>query len=174
MAQRIRFDSEEVRAASLGLRIAKTELRKQIYARTRNTITPEWQRSIGEKISEHGGSRLASIVLANTARVQVGYNGVKLTSATQSKKLSGGLVPNQNWPTVEFGSTGSKGTVMAIQGRRGATNYTYKRRVLTWSRPYRRGGWFVYPAGNEMAKRYIALWVSTVARTLHDAVEGKL
>lgn len=171
MAQRIRFDSDEVRAASLGLRIAKTELRKEIYARTRSAITPEWQKSIGEKISESGGNRLASIVLANTARVQVGMNGVKLTSATQSKKLSGGLVPNQNWQPVEFGSTVRP---RQIAGRRGQTSYRYVRKVGTQFKRNRRGGYYVFPAGNEMATRYIALWVSTVARTLHDAVEGKL
>lgn len=174
MGQRIRFDSEELRAASLGLRIAQTEIRKQAYKRTREAILPDWQKSIAEKISGTSNSRMASIVLANTARVQVGYAGIKLTAATQSKKLSGGLVPNENWPVVEFGSTGRKGAMTEITGRRGNKRYNYKRRILTWSQPYKRGGYFVFEAGNEMATRYIAIWVHTVARTLHDALEGKL
>lgn len=173
MAQRIRFDSEELRAASLGLRIAKTELRKQVYARTRDAIAPRWSSDIGQKIGAYPGPhRLAGRVLQETARVNVGQNGIRLTSATQGRKLSGGMRPNEDWPVVEFGNFARN--YKDVKGRRGGTQYNYKRRVLAWTPAYRRKGYIVFPTGKEFARYYIALWVNTVARTLHDAVEGKL
>lgn len=168
MSVKFVLDSPELEAAILSLRIAGPELRKQIYARSRQVIAPEWQGALSEAA---GGNRLAQKVIVESARVNVGTRGVNLTAAKGSRKLTGGFVPKENFAAVEFGASWRVGNV---NGRRGQTNYKYERKLNTGFKPRRRKGYYAYPTGDKFIFRYASLWISTVARTLHDAVEGKL
>jgi hypothetical protein len=168
MSTKFVLDSPELEAVILSLRIVGTELRKEIYARSRATIAPEWQ---GELSNVVGANKLAQRVLVDTARVNVGTRGVTLTAAKGSRKLSGGFVPNVNFAAVEFGATWRDAKV---SGRRGNKRYDYQRKINTGFKHRRAKGYYAYPTGDKFVFRYASLWIATVARTLHDAVEGKL
>lgn len=168
MGQRFTLESPQLEAVILSLRIAGPELRKQIYAQSRAAIAPEWQSDLATATS---GNPFATRVLADSARVNVGTRGVTLTAAKSAKKLSGGFIPKLNFAAVELGATWKIGEV---KGRRGSTRYDYKR---TLNRPFkqrRQRGYYAFPLGRQYVFRYASLWISTVARTLRDAVEGKL
>ncbi len=168
MTTRVKLASPELDAVILALRIAGKDLRKELYARSRSTILPEWQQSISDKV---GGNRIAQKVLVDTARVNVGTRGIRLTSATSSKAISkGGFKPSENWAAVEFGA---KWRVAGIDGRRGQTRYNYDRQINTSFKHRKRKGYYVFPAADTVIKRLAALWVQTTVRTLRDAVEGK-
>jgi hypothetical protein len=167
MTTRIKLQSPELEAVVLALRIAGKDLRKDLYARARSTILPDWQSSIEDKV---GGNKLAYQILAKTARVNIGTRGIRLTSATSSKALKGGLRPSENFAAVEFGA---KWRDAKVAGRRGSTRYNYNRQINTSFKHRKRKGYYVFPAADQIIKRVAALWVQTTVRTLRDAVEGK-
>lgn len=168
MSTRFKVQSPELDAVVLALRIAGKDLRKDLYARARSTILPEWQSTIEDKV---GGNTLANQVLAKTARVQVGTRGIRLQSATSSRAISkGGFKPSENFAALEFGAKWRKAN---IAGRRGQTKYSYTREINTPFQHRKRKGYYVFPAADLIIKRVAALWVQSTVRTLRDAVEGK-
>jgi hypothetical protein len=168
MSRRLIFESPQLEAVILSLRIAGPELRKQIYAQSRAAIAPEWQSDLATATSGHP---FAKRVIADGARANVTTRGVTLTAAKSSKKFSGGFIPLKNFAAVEFGATRKK---ISILGRRGTKTYRYTRTINQPFGPRRRKGYYAYKTGDEYIFRYASLWIKTVARTLHDAVEGKL
>jgi hypothetical protein len=92
-------------------------------------------------------------MLAQTARITVSDQSVRVRSASSKRKaLSGGATPFEQGKGFEFGSNKTHGRQMP--------------------RPRRRGYVF-YPALAEMAPRIIALWVQTSVRVVYNALEGK-
>lgn len=168
MSTKFILDSPDLVSAISSLKIAGPELRKQIYEVSRNAIAPEWQSALYDVT---GGNNQARRVLADTARVNVGTRGVNLTSAKSAKKLRGGLVPKTDFAAVELGATWK---TKEIRGRRGGTRYTYTRTVNKGFKPRRRTGYYVFPTADKFVFRFAALFVTATARTLHDAVEGKI
>lgn len=168
MSRRLTLESPQLEAVILSLRIAGPELRKQIYARSRAAIAPEWQSDLATATS---GNPFARRVIADSARVNVGTRGVTLTAAKSAKKLSGGFIPKYNFAAVEFGA---KWRLADVDGRRGGKSYRYRRTLNKQFKPRQRKGYYAYKTGDSYVFRYASLWISTVARTLRDAVEGKL
>ena len=168
MSRRLTLESPQLEAVILSLRIAGPELRKQIYAQSRAAIAPEWQSDLAAATS---GNPFARKVIADSGRVNVGTRGVTLTAAKSAKKLSGGFIPKLNFAAVEFGA---KWRVGKVAGRRGENRYNYQRALNKQFMSRRRKGYYAYKTGDEYVFRYASLWINTVARTLHDAVEGKL
>lgn len=168
MSRRLTLESPQLEAVILSLRIAGPELRKQIYAQSRQAIAPEWQQDLATATS---GNPFARKVLADSARVNVGTRGVTLTAAKSAKKLSGGFIPKVNFAAVEFGA---KWRLGEVSGRRGETRYNYRRTLNKQFMPRKRKGYYAYKTGDEYVFRYASLWIKTVARTLHEALEGKL
>lgn len=171
MSLRFIYDSKELQAVVLAMRIVGPELRKELYQRSRDAIAPEWQDALSQRANTVYPNQLAQKVLVKSARVNVTSRGVTLTAAKSQKKLSGGLTPKEGWPAVEFGASPKRANITA---RRGSKSYNYKRTINTQFPKNVRKGLVAYPTGRKFIARYASLWIFTVARTLHDAVEGKL
>ena len=167
MSSRLKLSSPQLEATILAIRLAGKDLRRDIYARSRATILPEWQASLSDRA---GANRLAQRVLVSSARVNIGTRGIELTSAKSSKAIKGGLIPSINFAAIEFGASWRKATV---QGRRGSTRYTYTRELNTAFKHRKRAGYIVYPAATIIIKRLAALWVQTTVRTFHEAIEAQ-
>jgi hypothetical protein len=168
MSSRLKLSSPQLEATILAIRIAGKELRKDIYARSRATILPEWQSSLSDKA---GADRLAQRVLVASARVNIGTRGIELTSAKSTKAINkGGFIPSVNFAAIEFGAKWRKAE---IQGRRGNNAYRYHREINTAFQHRKRKGYIVYPTASLMITRLAALWVQTTVRTFHEAVESK-
>jgi hypothetical protein len=168
MSSRLKLSSPQLEATLLAIRLAGKDLRKELYARSRATILPEWQSSLSDKA---GANRLAQRVLVSSARVNIGTRGIELTSAKSTKAISkGGLIPAINFAAIEFGASWRTAT---IAGRRGAKAYRYSRQINTAFKHRQRKGYIVYPTANIIITRLAALWVQTTVRTFRDAVESK-
>lgn len=167
MSSKVRLSSPELEAVALAYRIAGKQLRTDLYARARQDILPEWQSKLSEKA---GGNKLAQQVLVKTTRVNATTRGITLTSAKSKRKLAGGFIPAFNFAAIEFGATWRKAD---IKGRRGQTDYKYKRQINTAFRHRKRKGYIFYPTAEDFIFRLAALWVQTTVRTLRDAAEGK-
>jgi hypothetical protein len=126
---------------------ADREIQSSIRKETRTLAAPIWRQELAARPASEQQSRM----LVNTARVAASNNGVTLTAATQKRPvLSGGGSPIRLGKAYEFGSKKGRGMPTT-----------------------RRGGYVVYPALAKVAPRLISLWVQTVMRHAHDALEGK-
>lgn len=160
------WDSKQIQATILALKVARKDLRKEIYARARRLILPEWNESIATLI---GGDKFASQMILRNTRVKLG-NSIQLEAATRTKAtVSGGLSPDPYFYLAEFGAVPK---VVDVQGRRGDTRYTYKRKVNTGLKARTRHGRYGYKAAGKMITRTISLWVESTWQVLYEALEA--
>ncbi len=158
--------SRQIQATIRATKNVPRELRKQIRQHTRQMVVPEWQKAV----AEHATTRLESRVLGSTARALVSDQNVTLKAAHIGRSLSGGLKPSELWWAVEFGA--NRDQRRGYTGRRGNTTFQVRdRRTTRQLRPRNRRGYVVYPAAANIIPRIAALWVQTVARTIHEAFE---
>lgn len=157
-------NSRELQAVLLAVRQAPAELQKQIRQHTKAISDPEWRKAV----TEQADTRLQHRILAETTRTTPSNQNIRLASAGSAKRLSGGLSPSKNGKVVEFGANPAR-TVE----QRSRSGKRYKRRMGNAFGPLTRKGNAVYPAAARMIPRIASLWVQTVVRTLHDALEGK-
>jgi len=157
-----------LQAAVLGLRRAEKDIQKQVRTQTREKLLPEWQKAVRERAD----TRLEQRVLADTARVKMSNQNVRLSSATVGRKLSGGLDPKTQAAAAEFGADRNVKVTYDARSRKGKT-YKVTRHTRAQLRPVRKGGYAVFPAAKELIPRFAALWVQTVVRTFHEGIEGK-
>lgn len=162
------YGSPELQAAILGLRRSAKDMRAQIRKQTREQLLPEWQQAVRERAE----TRLEHRVLADTARVKMSDQNVRLSSATVGRKLSGGLQPKIQYAAVEFGVDKGVRRTYEARSRKGKT-FKVTRRTRAQLRSTRRNGYVVYPAAKAMIPRFASLWVQTVVRSFHEGVEGK-
>ncbi len=162
--------SRELQAVVLALKNVDKTLRPEMYARTRQHILPDWSTGIQERINAREGAKLHSALLMKGTRVGVGTQGVKVEAATSSKAIRKGstLKPSANFYLAEFGANPKEVTV---NGRRGATSYTYKRTVNTPFLSRSRKGRFTYRVAENIVSRSVAMWVQTVVQVISEAVE---
>jgi hypothetical protein len=161
-------NSRELRAIVLSLAQADKTIRTHVRKTTRAAIIPEWKQGLAERAE----TRLEHRVLVGTAAATVTDTNIKLTSATKGKPLSGGLNPRNEWSAVEFGADRSKVRTYWSTSRNG-NPYKVTRRTSAQLRDRRRQGRVVYPTANALIPRIAAMWAQTVARTFHEALEGK-
>jgi hypothetical protein len=140
-----------------------------MYARTRQHILPDWQTGIQERINAKPYSKI-NTALMKGQRVSVGTQGVSVLAAQSSKAIRPGstLTPRQNWAAAEFGA---KPKEVLVQGRRGATQYQYRRKIMTGFLPNNRKGKFAYRQAEEIISRSVAMWVQTVVQVISEAVD---
>jgi len=162
------YQSRELQAAVLGLRRANKTMQAEVRKQTREKLLPEWQQAVRERAD----TRLEQRVLADTARVKMSNQNVRLSSATVGRKLSGGLNPKVQAAAVAFGADRAQKTTYEARSRKGKT-FKVTRRTRAQLRPVRRDGYAVYPAAKAMIPRFASLWVQTVVRSFHDGIEGK-
>lgn len=169
MATRISaFASRELRSVIETLPRLDRELRKEIRTRTRTAALAIWK----QEVTEQGTSKLDFGVLVNTARVKVSDQNVTLTAGSVGKRLSGGLSPKEHWWAVEYGADVKKVTYT----RKSVRGLPYRsERIQNRGLPARNEkGRVLGPAADRSIKRVAAIWMQTTARTMFDALEGKL
>lgn len=162
------FASRELRAVIETLPRLDRELRKEIRTRTRVAASEIWR----QELTEQGTSKLDFGVLVKTARVRVSDQNVTLTSGSVGRPLRGGLSPKEHWWAVEFGADVKTITYSrkSVRGRVYSTP-----RIQNRGLPARnQSGRVLGPAADRSIKRVAALWMQTTARTMFDALEGKL
>ncbi|KAF0258771.1 hypothetical protein DOU02_06720 [Clavibacter michiganensis subsp. michiganensis] len=160
-------DSREIQAVVLALKQMEPTIRKEIYARTRSAIVPAWTEALATKAS----TSLEQRVLVAGARIQVSPERLRLTVGSSNKRMSGGATTSQLAAAVEFGTNVRKAKITA-RSKNGKT-YTYEKTINRQLKMRRRGGYVAYPSAAEVAPRFVALYVQTVVRTLHEAYEGR-
>ena len=165
------WDSKEIQAAILALKVVNADLRKEIIGRSRDKILGEWDSAIAENISSYGGDIYATRLIMRNTRVKVGTQGFSLQAATrQTPQTSGGLVPGNDYYLAELGADPK---VVPVEGRRGNTHYKYKRTVNTGFRPRQKRGRYAYQAAGRLMNRFIAMYVQTSIQMVYEAFEGK-
>jgi hypothetical protein len=144
------YSSRELLTVLRGLRVLDRETKKQLRGHLRPMVLQVWQQAVAERAS----TRLQRRVLADTARTKISDQNVRLTSATLSRSLQGGLKPSEDWAPVEFGAGPSTRNAKAFGGAD-------------------RSGKVVYPAMANVIPRVLAMYVQTYVRAIHEALEGK-
>lgn len=161
--------SRELQAVILALKTTSKDLRPEMYKRTRESILPDWEGGINDKLGTYGATRF-NVALLKGTRVRVGTQGVAVLAAQSRRKISKSstLTPAQHFYLAEYGATVK---TVPVRGRRGDTNYNYKRRVNTGMLGRARKGRFANPTASEIVSRSVSLWVKTVVQVMNEAVE---
>lgn len=141
------YSSRELLMVLRGLRNLDKDTRRHTRRGLTSMARDAWQQAVTARATR----KVERLVLADTARVRVSDQNVRLTSATVGRALRGGLKPSLDWHPVEFGS--------------GPQSPQFKA-------PNRRG-YVVYPAIAEMAPRILAMYVQTFVRAINEALEGR-
>lgn len=165
------WDSKEIQAAIIGLKIVNKDLRREIIKRSREQILGEWDSTIADNISTVGGDIYATRLIMKNTRVKVGTQGFTLEAATRTKKqTSGGLIPATHYYLAEFGADPKR---VPVQGRRGSTRYEYMRTVNTGFQKRVKNGRYAFKAAGKMMNRFIAMYTQTSIQMIYEAFEGK-
>lgn len=165
------WQSKELQAAILGLKIVQKDVRKEILKRTRELILKDWDRSVADEISSVGGDIYATRLTMRNTRVKVGTQGFALQAATRNTKAtSGGLISGKHYYLAEFGADKA---VVPVNGRRGNTRYQYKRTVNTGFQRRTKNGRYAFKAAGKMMHRAIALYTQSAIQLIYEAFEGK-
>jgi hypothetical protein len=140
-----------------------------MYARTRQHILPDWTTGIQERINAKPYSKV-NTALMKGQRVNIGTQGVSVLAAQSTRPIRPGstLTPKENWAAAELGT---KPREVLVRGRRGQTQYAYRRRIMTGFLPNNRKGKFAYRQAEEMITRSVAMWVQTVVQVISEAVD---
>lgn len=164
------YDSKEIQAVVLSLKLCSADLRKEIYKRTREQVLPEWNEAIATQLGSQPNSAMGAKLILKNTRVKIGAQELVLQAATKgTKTTSGGLIPNEYYYLAEFGAAPR---VAEVWGRRGNTRYNYRRKVNTWSKGRVKHGRFAYKAAGEMGYRAVALWVSSTVQIFTEAARS--
>ena len=140
-----------------------------MYARTRQHILPDWTTGIQERINAKPYSKV-NTALMKGQRVSIGTQGVSVLAAQSTRPIRPGstLTPKENWAAAELGT---KPREVLVRGRRGQTQYAYRRRIMTGFLANNRKGKFAYRQAEEMITRSVAMWVQTVVQVISEAVD---
>jgi hypothetical protein len=160
-------DSPELTAAILALKRADSEVRKTMTAAARSVLREAWQ----DELAQRATTRMDHLVIVNSARATVSSQSFTLKAATSRRKLSGGLVPVDSWAAVELGAKWKRKTYRVTSAR--GKGYSVTKLVNRQFRPRRSKGYVAFPAAGATGHRMVALYVSAIARRLHEISEGK-
>lgn len=165
------WESKELQATILALKIVGKDLRKEILKRTRELILKDWDRAVADEISTVGGDIYATRLTMRNTRVKIGTQGFTLQAATRgTKATSGGLISSKDYYLAEFGADKK---VVPVQGRRGNTSYNYKRTVNTGFQRRVKNGRYAFKAGGKIMNRALALYTQTCIQMVYEAFERK-
>jgi hypothetical protein len=157
----------ELRAVAAVLRVVEPEIRREINTRTRTELGPVWQRGVAERAR----TSLDRAVLLPGTRIAAG-NPPTAIAANSKRRLSGGLVPQDEWAPVEFGGNRAKATTYRRRNPSGSTT-SVTRHTARQLKPRNSSGWVVFDALAELGPRLASLWAATVVRTVYDKFEQR-
>lgn len=162
------LSSSELLTVLRGLRNLDRDTKKA----NRQHLKPMAEQAWKQQLAQHADTRLEQRVLVDSGRVRVSDQNVRLTSASLSRSLTGGLKPSESYGPVEFGADprpGAKETATSTRGKKFQRNRDPHR---PFKRPNRRGN-VVFPAAANVIPRVLAMYVQTFVRSIHEALEGK-
>lgn len=162
------YSSQELLTVLRGLRNLDRETKKHLRRSLKQIAEQAWKQAL----AQHADTRLEHRVLVDSGRVRVSDQNVRLTSASLSRGLRGGLKPSANFGPVEFGANPRPGATETVRSRRGK-EFSRKRDP---NRPFKapnRKGYVVYPAAAAIIPRILAMYVQTFVRAIYEAIEGK-
>jgi hypothetical protein len=155
-------DDRAIRATVLGFKELDATYRRELTKATRTVLAPEF----GRALERHGRTTVDARVLVAGNKV-TGGNPPVLVAGSSRRKLSGGLVPDLDWATVEFGTLDrNKRTTYTRSGFK-VTRHT-RRQV-----PARvKSGRVVMPAVADTIPRAVSMWVQQFVRLVYEASGG--
>lgn len=162
------YSSRELLAVLRGLRNLDRETKKHLRRNLKQIAEQAWKQAL----AQHADTRLEHRVLVDSGRVRVSDQNVRLTSASLSRSLSGGLKPSENYGPVEFGASPRPGASERAMSRRGREFERNRDPNRPFKAPNRKG-YVVYPAAASIIPRILAMYVQTFVRAIHEALEGK-
>lgn len=163
------WDSKELQATIIALKIVGKDLRKDILKQTRELILNDWDTAVADEISTVGGDIYGTRLTMRNTRVKVGTQGFTLQAATRgTKATSGGLISSKQYYLAEFGADKK---VVPVNGRRGATTYQYKRTVNTGFQRRVKNGRYAFKAAGKIMNRALALYTQTTIKMVYEAFE---
>lgn len=134
-------------AVVYAMKAAPKDITANVRRETRAVMAPLWTKSLNARASSEQQQR----VIVKTSKVRVSDQNVTLTSLSSRRRvLSGGLVPAEDGKGFEFGS--------------------HKAKQFP---PVKKSGYVIYPAFAEVVPKALSLWVQTVLRGIHEALEGR-
>lgn len=162
------YSSRELLHVLRGLRNLDRDTKKAL----RQNLKPMAEQAWKEALAQHADTRLEHRVLVDTGRARVSDQNVRLTSASLSRSLTGGLKPSASYGPVEFGAGPRPAARETATSRKGNKFTRHRDPNRPFKAPNRRG-YVVYPAAASVIPRVLAMYVQTFVRAIHEALEGK-
>jgi hypothetical protein len=159
-------DHRALEAAVLALKVMDRSLRNDINRSTKSMLDPIWKGAV----QANAHSTLDKLVVARGARVK-GGNPPEAIAATSRKALSGGLMPQDKWPIIEFGGTYNKVETYTSTSPKGRT-FPVTRHTARQVPATRKSGRIAYKALAEVTPRVVSLWVQMIVAKTYEAIEG--
>jgi len=157
---------DKLRAAVLGLKQARRDVRNDIARETRRVMSPVWREAVASHASSRGPATKA---LVGGARIVAG-NPPSAVAATSKRPMRGGLVPVEHWHAIEFGGDRDAVTTYTRRSPNGGTHQVTRHTARQLPPRYRTGR-VVYPALKEVVPRLASLWVQIIVRKFNEAAE---
>lgn len=157
--------SRELTAVILTFKTAPARVRSEMKKEARKELNRLWK----PELERRATTRQQKRVLVTGARAKVGSDTFSMLAATSRRRLSGGLLPNTQWPGAEFGMSPRLTTVRA-RSRKGVS-FTYRRRTGNQFPNRRKKGYVVYPAARDTGQRVVAGYVVGAVRGLLNSTE---
>lgn len=162
------YSSRELLTVLRGLRNLDRDTKKEL----RRNLKPMAEQAWRQALAQHADTKLEQRVLVDSGRVRVSDQNVRLTSASLSRGLRGGLKPSEHFGPVEFGAGPRPGATESVTSRRGNQFRRKRDPHRPFKAPNRRGN-VVYPSLAAVAPRVLAMYVQTFVRGIYEAIEGK-
>ncbi|MFI6424749.1 hypothetical protein [Promicromonospora sp. NPDC050880] len=137
-----------------------TEVTKALGAHVPTIASAVWSDSTVLKYATGPQDRMA----LSGSRVRASARSTRFTGATRSRL-------GDDWPAVEFGSTGQK--VTTYTGRRGSTRFPVRRHTQRQLPARSRPGRVLFRYGKEAVRRVLSAYAQTIVRTIHETLDGR-
>lgn len=132
------------------------EINKEIRARAKGVIVPEWKKGLAERAP---AERVFHDRLVAPSTAYVSDRNVKLIGGANGK------FPRE----TEFGAYRENFTTYT--NRRGATSFKTTRRTQRQFWHFTKTGRVVWPTASDMIPRILSFWAQTTIRTIHEHIE---
>ena len=160
-------DHRALQAAVLALKAMDRTLRSDINRETKRMLDPVWKSAVAGNAT----SELDRVVVVKGSRVKAGNPPIAV-AASSRKALSGGLVPQDRWPIIEFGGTYNKVTTYQSTSPKGR-KYSVTRHTARQLPARQRSGRVAYKALAQVTPRVVSLWVQMIVAKTYEAIEGR-
>ncbi|MCK2028097.1 hypothetical protein KZC56_17505 [Microbacterium sp. SSW1-47] len=148
--------SRELTALIQVLATIPTEVAKEVRARSKAVIVPEWRKGLAERAP---GERMFHDRLVSPSTAYVSDRNVKLIGGANGK------FPRE----TEFGAFREEFT--EYTGRRRGRTFPVRRRAQRQFWHFTKKGRVVWPTASDLIPRIASLWIQTTIRTVHETIE---